>query len=76
MHAMLGSCFGPLMVHNISGEQVQSAEMLLSHCFGKWVGIVGSLCNSHSHEPVNHSGSTWLLRSHVSVKPEFDPAQE
>ena len=25
------------MVHNISGEQVQSAEMLLSHYFWKWV---------------------------------------
>ena len=41
VHAMLGSCFGLLMVHNISGEQAQTAEMLLSHCFwnewGLWV---------------------------------------
>ena len=61
------------MVHNISGEQVQSAEMLLSHCFWKWIRIVGSPCNTHSHELVNHSGSTWLLCSHVSVKPGFYP---
>ena len=36
---MLGSCFGPLMVYNISGEQFQSAEMLLSHCFGNGWGL-------------------------------------
>ena len=39
VHAMLGSCFGLLMVYNISGEQVQTAEMLLSHCLGNGWGL-------------------------------------